>query len=140
MDYSSFDKTKLWLNIVGCVCCLFMAAYLLISRVARSDVSGAMLFLVFAINCAFRIYSYYKLERARKTATSETEMVRTERRQGLIIGIFSNATAIALMLLLVIEGILRNSRAVVILSAVFALCFAGILVQSIRNLKRFDRT
>ena len=141
MDSSSFDKPRLWLNILCMAIFLWMVAYPFYSGNTVHVSSGAaLLFLLLAINCAFRIYSYLKLIRIRKRATSETEIVRAERRQDLIMSIFSNATAILGLLFFFIQALVAHSNLVyVIVLAVCILCFAGILILSIRNLRRFDQ-
>ena len=92
---------------------------------------AALLFLALAINCAFRIYSYI----IRKRTTSESIIVRAERRQNLIISIFSNATAILILLFFFVKAL---HLAFTIFVAIFLLCFAGILILTIKNLRRFD--
>jgi hypothetical protein len=141
MDYYSFDRSKLWLNIVGLAICLWMVAYpFRTGNTVHASLGAAALFLVFAINCAFRIYSYLKLERVRKSDATEEEIVRAERRTGLVITIFSNVTGILLLLVFLIQVLVTHFNLVLtIFLAVCILCFAGILVLSIKNLKRFDR-
>ena len=143
MDYYSFDRTKLWLNILGLAICLGMIVYNLhTGTTIIASLSAALLFLYFAINCLFRIYSYFKLERVRKSDTTETEIVRAERRTGLVITLFSNATGILFLLIILIESLVRSPKMdfFTILISVLTLGCIGILIQSIKNLKRFDRS
>ena len=143
MDDTKLEKIKLWVNIVIAMLCYFMFAYLLYGSITRhQNILGALLFFVFAINCTYRIRAYYKLERKRKSAFSEKEVARAVRRQGIASSIFSNATAGFYMLLLTVVFLLSGlkDRAVFTgICAVLALCFIGLLLVSIRNLKRFDK-
>ena len=110
MDYASFDKPKLWLNIAGFLFCCVAGFYLFFEGgAAHRDYFGALLFLIFAVNCLFRIFSYFKLDRFRKNASSEEEIVRAERRQGLVISIFSNTMFLLFILLLFIRSITKPS-------------------------------
>lgn len=143
MDYSSFDRPKMWLNVAGFVFCCAAATYLLYEGVAaRHDLSAVLLFLIFAINSLFRIFVYFKLERIRKSAASVEEIVHAERHQGLVVSIFSNAMFLLFLLLLFIEYLIepRLPAALSILFSVFLLMLVWTLVLSIRNLKRFDRS
>ena len=143
MDYSSFDRPKLWLNVAGFVFCCAAAAYLLYEGMAaRHDLAAVLLFLIFAINSLFRIFVYFKLERIRKSAASAVEIVHAEHRQGLVVSIFSNAMFLLFLLMLFIEYMIepRLPAGWVILFAVFVLMLVWTLVLSIRNLKRFDRS
>lgn len=143
MDYISFDRPKLWLNVAGFVFCCAAAAYLLYEgRTGRHDLTAVLLFLIFAINSLFRIFVYFKLERIRKSAASVEEIVHAEHRQGLIVSIFSNAMFLLFLLLLFIEYMIepRLPAGWVILFAVFVLMLVWTLVLSIRNLKRFDKS
>ena len=143
MDYSSFDRPKLWLNVAGFVFCCATVAYLLYEGgTGRHDLTAVLLFLIFAINSLFRIFVYFKLERIRKSAASAEEIVHAERRQGLVISIFSNAMFLLFLLLLFIEYWIasRHPVALAILFAAFILMLVWTLVLSIRNLKRFDRS
>lgn len=141
MDYSTFDKPKLWLNIAGCIFCCAMAAYLLFEGEAgHRDYFGTLLFLIFAVNCLFRIFSYFKLDRLRKSASGEEEIVRAERRQGLVISILSNAMFLLFILLLLIRSITKPLPVgFSIFCAAIVCIIAWTLVLSIRNLRRFDR-
>ena len=70
----------------------------------------------------------------------ESQIIRAERRQGIIITIFSNATGMLCLLVYLIHSILiKGPKALDIFCAFCAICFGVILVQSIQNLKRFDR-
>ena len=141
MDSSSSYKPRLWLNILCMALFLWMVAYpFYTGNTVHVSSGAAILFLLLAINCAFRIYSYLKLIRIRKRATSETEIVRAERRQDIIISIFSNAIAILGLLFFFVQALAAHMNLVyTIILAVCILCFAGILILSIRNLRRFDQ-
>ena len=142
MDYYSFDRTKLWLNVLCLAFCLGMIVYNLCTGTTNhASLNAALLFLVFAINCIFRIYTYFKLERIRKSDAAEAEIVRAERRTGLVITLFSNVTAILFLLVMLIETLVRHPKMdfFTIILTVCMLCFVGLLVLSIQNLKRFDR-
>ena len=140
MDPFSYEKPRLWLNIVCMAIFLWMVAYpFLTGNTVHLSSGAALLFLLLAINCAFRIYSYLKLIRIRKRADSETEIVRADRRQSLIISIVSNATAILCLLFFFIKALATHINLVsTIFLAVCILCFAGILILTIQNLRRFD--
>ncbi len=141
MDYSSFDKPKLWLNIAVFVLCCVMVGYLCFEgRDGRRDLFGMLLFGIFAINSLFRVYSYFKLDRIRKSAPDEKEIVRAERRQGLVISIFSNAMFLLLLLLFLILSITKSlSVGFIIFCAAILLFAIWTLVQCVRNLKKIDR-
>ena len=143
MDDTKLEKVKLWVNIVIAALCYFMFAYLFYESITKhQNILGAILFLVLASNCTYRIRAHYKLERKRKGAFSEKEVARAERRQGIASSIFSNATAGIYMLLLTVVFLLSNVKDKYILAAICAvpaLCFIGLLLVSIRNLRRFDR-
>ena len=140
MDPFSYEKPRLWLNVVCMAIFLWMVAYpFRTGNTVHLSSGAALLFLLLAINCAFRIYSYLKLIRIRKRAASVAEIVRAERRQSLIISIFSNATAILGLLYFFVQALAAHSNLVyAVVLAVCILCFAGILILSIRNLRRFD--
>ena len=141
MDYSSFDKPKLWLNTAGFLFCCVAGFYLFFEGgAAHRDYFGALLILIFAINCLFRVFSYFKLDRFRKNASSEEEIVRAERRQGLVISIFSNAMFLLFILLLFIRSITKPLPVgFSIFCGAILLIIIWTLVLSIRNLRRFDR-
>ena len=137
-----FDKIRLVLDIIVLAICLWMASYPFRTGTSvRVSLAVAALFLALAINCAFRIYTYFKMDRIRKNAATDEEIVRAEHRQGLIASIFSNAMAILVLLVFFVQALFSHfSLAFTIVLAVCALCFGGILVLSIKNLKRFDRS
>ena len=137
-----YDKIRLVLDIIVLAICLWMASYPFRTGTSvRVSLAVAALFLALAINCAYRIYSYFKMDRIRKNAATEEEIARAERRQGLITSIFSNAMAILVLLVFFVQALFTHfSLAFTIVLAVCALCFGGILILSIKNLKRFDRS
>ena len=136
-----YDRIRLGLDIIVLAICLWMASYPFRTGVSvRVSLAVAALFLALAVNCAYRIYSYFKLARIRKNAATEEEIVRAERRQGLIASIFSNAMAILVLLVFLVQALFTHfNLTFTIVRSVLALCFGGILFLSIRNLKRFDR-
>ena len=136
-----YDRLRLVLDIVCLAIFLWMFAYpFRTGNPVHVGIGTALLFLVLAINCAYRIYTYFKMARIRKNADTEEEIARAERRQGLIVSIVSNATGVLVLLVFLLQAlILHASLAFIIVLAVGTLCFAGILVLSIKNLKRFDR-
>lgn len=137
MDYSSFDKPKLWLNIAGFLLSGVMAGYVFHDE---RDIPGTLLFVMLAVNCLFRIFSYFKLASIRRSASGEDEIVRAERRQGIVIFIFSGVTCLLYILLLLIESILKpDPVGFILFCVVIALLVAGSVVLGFRNLKRFDR-
>ncbi len=106
----------------------------------RHDLFGMLLFGIFAVNSLFRVYSYFKLDRIRKSAPDEKEIVRAERRQGLVISIFSNAMFLLLLLLFLILSITKSlSVGFIIFCAAILLFAIWTLVQCVRNLKKIDR-
>ena len=141
MDYSSFDRPKLWLNIAVFVLCCVMVGYLCFEgRDGRPDLFGMLLFGIFAVNSLFRVWSYFKLDRIRKSAPDEKELVRAERRQGLVISIFSNAMFLLFIVLLLIESVVKPLPVgFIIFCAAILLFMICTLVLSVRNLKKFDR-
>lgn len=141
MDYSSFDKPKLWLNIAVFVLCCVMVGYLCFEgRDGRRDLFGMLLFGIFAVNSLFRVYSYFKLDRIRKSAPDEKELVRAERRQGLVISIFSNAMFLLFIVLLLTESVVKPLPVgFIIFCAAVLLFMIWTLVLSVRNLRKFDR-
>lgn len=141
MDYTSFDKPKLWLNIAVFVLCCVMVGYLCFEgEDGRHDLFGMLLFGIFAVNSLFRVYSYFKLDRIRKSAPDEKELVRAERRQGLVISIFSNAMFLLLLLLFLIVSITKPLPVgFIIFCAAILLFMSWTLVLSVRNLKKFDK-
>ena len=133
MDDTKFEKIRLLGSIVIAALCYGMFFYLLYGSLTRhTNILGPLLFLVIAINNTYRIRAHYKIERMRKDA----------RRQGLVSSIFSNASAGFYLLLLTVVFLFSHIKDKYIytgISAVLALCFIGLLVFSIRNLKRFYR-
>ena len=136
-----YDRIRLGLDIIVLAICLWMASDpFRTGHSVHVNLATAALFLALAINCAYRIYTYFKMARIRENAATEEEIVRAERRQGLIVSIFSNAMAILVLLVFFAQALFTHfNLAFTIVLAVCALCFGGILVLSIRNLKRFDR-
>ena len=106
-----------------------------------SNIFLALLFLVIAVNCTYRFLSYSKIEQIRKSAVSKEEIARAERRHWLVNSIFSNATVALFMSFMTLVLVCRGMENfyITVLFAAIALAFAGLLVFSIRNLKRFDR-
>ena len=143
MDDSKFEKIRLLVSIVIATFCYGMFFYLLYGSLTRhQNILGPLLFLVIAINNTYRIRAHYKIERMRKDAVSEEEVAEAARRQGLVSSIFSNASAGFYLLLLTVVFLFSHVKDKYIytgISAVLALCFIGLLVFSIRNLKRFYR-
>lgn len=143
MDDSKFEKIRLLVSIVIATFCYGMFFYLLYGSLTRhQNILGPLLFLVIAINNTYRIRAHYKIERMRKDTFSEEEVAKAARRQGIVSSIFSNATAGSYLLLLTAVFLFSHLKDKYIytgLSAVLAFCFIGLLVFSIRNLKRFDR-
>ena len=139
MDESFFKKINLWGSIVIGALCLFMSVYLVTTR---SSFFGIFLFLIIAINCTRRVFSYYKIERMRKDTFSEKEIAKAERRTRIVNSIFSNATIGFYLLLMAVLFLLRSQKDMFYLSAlcaVLALCFITLFVINLWNLKRFDR-
>ena len=141
MDYSSFDRPKLWLNIAVFVLCCVMVGYLCFEgRDGSHDLFGMLLFGIFAVNSLFRVYSYFKLDRIRKSSPDEKELVKAERRQGLVISIFSNAMFLLFIVLLLMESVVKPLPVgFIIFCAAVLLFMIWTLVLSVRNLKKFDR-
>ena len=142
MDKSSFEKILFKGSIgIGALCYFLFVGELYRSIHEHHDIFLALLFLVIAVNCTYRFLSYSKIEQIRKSAVSREEIARAERRHWLVNSIFSNATVALFMsfmtLVLVCRG-MENFYLTVLFAAI-ALAFAGLLVFSIRNLKRFDR-
>ena len=141
MDYRTFSKPKLWANVAGGVVCYIMFAYELYACVMNdSSITSSLLFLLLAVNCTFRVFSYVKLNIIKKSTTNDSQFVKEERRQSIIINIFSNATAVLCLLVFMIRNItIKGSAALDAFMGICAICFSVILVQSIQNLNRFDR-
>lgn len=142
MDYSSFSKTKLWMNIAGGIICWILFAYELYACIMnQSSYTSSLLFLFLALNCTFRVITFVSLIVKQKRGLDGEPLVKEERRNGLIISIFSNATAMLLMIVFLIHGMQRTNPSIVftIFCAACVLCFAWILVMSIQNLRKFDK-
>ena len=141
MDYYTYSKPKMWANVISGVLLYVLFAYELHSRLTgHSKGIGYLLFLILAVNCTFRVFAYAKLKRLEKSITDEHQLIRAERRQGLIITLFSNATALLGLLLFLIHSILIKGPAALDIFFLFcAVCFGGILVLTIQNLRRLDK-
>ena len=141
MDYYTYTKPKLWANVICAALLYVLFAYELHSRLTgHSKGIGYLLFLILAVNCTFRVFAYAKLKRLEKSITDEHQLIRAERRQGLIITLFSNATAMLGLLLFLIHSILIKGPAALDIFFLFcAVCFGGILVLTIQNLRRLDK-
>ena len=144
IDEAFFKKITLWGNIVIGAVCYGMFFYLLYISATKQGGSyfGAVLFLVIALNCTNRIRSYFKIEQLRKNAISEEEVAKAERRSGIVNSIFSNATIGCYMLLMSVVFLFTDQKYgfyFMAFCAFLALCFIGLSVISLRNLKRFDR-
>ncbi len=138
MDYRTFSKPKMWASVAGGIICYIMFAYELFARLVNDS---SLLFLFLAVNCTFRVFSYAKLNRIKKSMANDSQFVKAERRQSIIINIFSNATAVLCLLVFLIHHITIKGTSVAFdaFLGICAICFSVILVQSIQNLKRFDR-
>ena len=141
MDYYTYTKPKLWANVICAVLLYVLFAYELHSRLTgHSKGIGYLLFLILAVNCTFRVFAYAKLKRLEKSITDERQLIHAERRQGLIITLFSNATAMLGLLLFLIHSILIKGPAALDVFFLFcAVCFGGILILTIQNLRRLDK-
>lgn len=141
MDYYTYTKPKLWANVICAALLYVLFAYELHSRLTgHSKGIGYLLFLILAVNCTFRVFAYAKLKRLEKSITDERQLIHAERRQGLIITLFSNATAMLGLLLFLIHSILIKGPAALDIFFLFcAVCFGGILVLTIQNLRRLDK-
>ncbi len=141
MDYYTYTKPKLWANVICAALLYVLFAYELHSRLTgHSKGIGYLLFLILAVNCTFRVFAYAKLKRLEKSITDERQLIHAERRQGLIITLFSNATALLGLLLFLIHSILIKGPAALDIFFLFcAVCFGGILILTIQNLRRLDK-
>ena len=144
IDEAFYKKITLWGNIVIGAVCYGMFAYLFYISATKQGGSyfGAVFFLVIALNCTNRIRSYFKIEQLRKNAISEEEVAKAERRSGIVNSIFSNATIGCYMLLMSVVFLFTDQKYgfyFMAFCAFLALCFIGLSVISLRNLKRFDR-
>ena len=141
MNRPIFDKTNLWRHIAGFVCCCAFILYLLYNRSFHgNDYILILAFSFIAVVNLVRIFLSLKFERIRKNASDEAEIARAERRQGLIVSIFTNAEYFLAILMIAIFGIRESFPAYVTipLSLAAILCILP-LYESIRNLRRFDR-
>ena len=111
MNHSLSDKTMLWRSIAGFVCC---CAFILYGRRfhGNEDIL-VMAFSLIALVNLFRIFLCLKFGKIRKDASSEEEIARAERRQVLIISIFTNAKYFLFILLIAIFAILESTPAYV---------------------------
>ena len=141
MDYYTYTKPKLWANVICAALLYVLFAYELHSRLTGHSIGiGYLLFLILAVNCTFRVFAYAKLKRLEKSITDERQLIRAERRQGLIITLFSNATAmLGLLLFLIHSLIIKGPAALDIFFLFCAVCFGGILILTIQNLRRLDK-
>ncbi len=141
MDYYTYTKPKLWANVICAALLYVLFAYELHSRLTgHSKGIGYLLFLILAVNCTFRVFAYAKLKRLEKSITDERQLIHAERRQGLIITLFSNATAMLGLLVFMIHSILIKGPAALDIFFLFcAVCFGGILILTIQNLRRLDK-
>ena len=141
MNHSLSDKTMLWRSIAGFVCCCAFILYLLFGRDFHGNEYILVLaFSLIALAYLFRIFLCLKFEKIRKDASSDEELLRVERRQDLIVSIFTNAKYFLFILLIAIFAILESIPAYVTIPLALAalLCILP-LYESIRNLRRFDR-
>ena len=141
MKRLNFDKTMLWRSIAGFVFCCAFILYLLFDRDFHGNEYILVLaFSLIALAYLFRIFLCLKFEKIRKDASSEEELLRVERRQDLIVSIFTNAKYFLFILLIAIFAILESIPAYVTIPlAIAALLCILPLYESIRNLRRFDR-
>ena len=141
MDYYTYTKPKLWANVICAALLYVLFAYELHSRLTgHSKGIGYLLFLILAVNCTFRVFAYAKLKRLENSITDARQSIRAQPRQGLILTLFSNATAMLGLLLFLIHSILIKGPAALDIFFLFcAICFGGILILTIQNLKRFDK-
>ena len=134
MDYYTYTKPKLWANVICAALLYVLFAYELHSRLTGHSKG------ILAVNCTFRVFAYAKLKRLEKSITDERQLIHAERRQGLIITLFSNATAMLGLLVFMIHSILIKGPAALDIFFLFcAVCFGGILVLTIQNLRRLDK-
>lgn len=139
VDESFFKKINLWGSIVIGALCLFISVSL---ATTRSNFFVIVLFLILAVNCAWRVRSYYKIERMRKETFSEEEIALAERRSRIVNSIFSHATLGFFLLLIAVLSLIGNQKGMFYfsaLSAALALCFIALFAINLRNLKRFDQ-
>ena len=141
MDYYTYTKPKMWANVIGAVLLYVLFAYELYDRLTGHYKGiSYLLFLLLAVNCTFRVFAYARLKRLEKSFTDERQLIHAERRQGIIITLFSNATAILGLLLFLIHSILIKGPAALDIFFLFcAIAFGGILILTFQNLRRFDK-
>ena len=144
IDEEFYKKINLWGSIVIGALCYGMFFYLLYISATKRGGSyfGALLFLVLAANCTNRIRSYFKIKQLRKSALSEKEVARLERRSGIVNSIFSNATIGFYMLLMSVIFLFADQKYrfyFMAFCALLAFCLIGLSVIGLRNLKRFDQ-
>lgn len=140
MDYT-YAKPKMWANAICAMLLYFLSAYELHSRLTGhfKDISY-LLFLLLAINSTFRVFAYAKLNRLEKSITDKRAFVRAERRQNIIITIFSNATALLVLLIFLIHSlVIKGPVALDIFILLCAIAFGGILILTFQNLRRIDK-
>lgn len=141
MDYYTYTKPKMWANVIGAVLLYVMFAYEFYNRLTGHFKGiGYLLFLLLAVNCTFRIFAYAKLNRLEKSITDELQLMRAERRQGLIITLFSNATGMLCLLLFLIHSFVIKGPAA--LDIFFLFCtvgFGGVLIRTIQIFRRLDK-
>lgn len=140
MDYT-YAKREMWANAICALLLYFLSAYELHSRLTGhfKDISY-LLFLLLAINSTFRVFAYAKLNRLEKSITDERAFVRAERRQNIIITIFSNATALLVLLIFLIHSlVIKGPVALDIFILLCAIAFGGILNLTFQNLRRIDK-
>ena len=139
MDYT-YTKPKMWASAICALLLYFLSAYELHSRLTGHFKGiSYLLVLLLAINATFRVFAYAKLNRLEKSITDEHELVRAERRQNMIITLFSNATALLILLIFLIHSlIIKGPAALDIFFLCCAIAFGGILILTFRNLRRFD--
>lgn len=141
MDYYTYTKPKMWANVIGAVLLYVLFAYEFYNRLTGHYKGvGYLLFLILAVNCTFRVFAYVKLRRLEKSITDERQWMKAERRQGLIITLFSNATAMLGLLLFFIHSlVIKGPTALNIFFLFCAVCFGGILIQTIQDIRRLDK-
>ena len=140
MDYT-YTKTKMWANVICALLLYFLSAYELHSRLTGHYKGiSYLLFLLLAVNATFRVFAYAKLNRLEKSITDERRFIRAERRQNLVITMVSQATALLVLLIFLIHSILIKGQAALDIFFLFcAVCFGGILILTIQNLRRLDK-
>ena len=117
----------MWTNVVGGIVCYILFAYeFYASLIHDSSITSSLLFLLWAVNCTFRVFSYAKLSKIRKSTDNESQFVKAER--------------VLVFLVLLIRSIMtKGPIAFDVILGLCTICFGVILVQTIQNLSRFDR-